>query len=487
MSKLTYGSSRDNFEKNYQWKSFVRRISPPLWRNLEHLGFVRETLMKNNGFDMFMSWKSETNLHCVNADEHAQVLKMLNEKIRGNPDLIDEHSKRCYDLCDDYLAFCTHHDTFEGFGNTELKNIFQQYINKNNAMVAYRPLILMLDKINATLLEEELAKEGNPEFHFEWITTNKVLAFVEERDKVIAIGKEMKALGLNTDSVLPEFIEEQINQHIAEFGWLFTHHFLGEPMTRKDVLMTLKKEQSDYDPEKMEAENEIRRVALNKIKAISPKIERYIKNAQDYAYLRTYRIDVATEGDFYFRVCFNEIAKRIGVSYDDFLQLITSEIIDWLEEKVSTDYLLEKIAQRKEYFVCYLINNNEMYWFDGKEHYIPEDKKERPKSVLLKGKVAQRGKISGKAKIVFAKEECDKVNEGDILIAPMTTPEMMTAIMKCAGIVTDEGGVASHAAQISREFGIPCVIGTGEATVQLHDDDVVEIVAEGINGTVERL
>jgi hypothetical protein len=357
MSKLTYGISRDNFEKNYQWKSFVRRISPPLWRNLEHLGFVRETLMKNNGFDMFMSWKSETNLHCVNADEHVQVLKMLNEKIRENPDLIDEHSKRCYDLCDDYIAFCTRHDTFERFSNIELKDVFKQYIDKNNAMVAYRPLILMLDKINAALLEEELAKEGNPEFHFEWITTNKVLPFVEERDKVIAIGKEIKSLGLNTDSVLPDFIEERINKHVDEFGWLFTHHFLGEPMTRNDVLISLKKEQSDYDPDKMEAENEIRRTALNKIKAISPKIERYIKNAQDYAYLRTYRIDVATEGDFYFRVCFNEIAKRIGVSYDDFLQLITSEIIDWLEEKVSTDYLLEKIAQRKEYFVCYLINN----------------------------------------------------------------------------------------------------------------------------------
>jgi phosphohistidine swiveling domain-containing protein len=487
MHKVVYGTSRADFENNYQWKSFVRRISPPLWRNLEHLGFVRETLMKNNGFDMFMSWKSETNLHCVNASEHSNVLRMLNEKVRENLNLIDEHSKKCYELCEDYLSFCKRYDSYEKFNNDELKEFLKEYINKNNAMVAYRPLILMLDKINATLLEDELAKEGNPEFHFEWITTNKALPFVEEREKATAIGKEIKTLGLDLNSKLPDSIEDKISQHIDNFGWLYTHHFLGEPMTRDDLIVSIQKEQGDYDSEKMEAENESRKVALNKIKAISSSLERYINNAQEYAYLRTYRIDIATEGDFYFRSLFNEIAHRIGVSYDDFLCLITSEIIDWLDENVSTDFLIGKISQRKQYFVCYLINNNEMYWFDGKEHYIPESQKKRTESVLLKGKVAQRGTIRGKAKIIFSKKEGDKVNEGDILVAPMTTPEMMTAIMKCAGIVTDEGGVASHAAQISREFGIPCVIGTGDATALLHDDDIVEIVAEGIDGTVQRL
>jgi pyruvate,water dikinase len=90
-------------------------------------------------------------------------------------------------------------------------------------------------------------------------------------------------------------------------------------------------------------------------------------------------------------------------------------------------------------------------------------------------------------KVVFSKEEIEKVNEGDILVSPMTTPEMMIAFIKCAGIVTDEGGTACHAAQISREFQIPCIIGTGEASALLRDGDIVELSGDGIDGTVKLL
>ena len=65
------------------------------------------------------------------------------------------------------------------------------YVDKNNAMVAYRPIVTMLDKLNQSLMEEELVKAGNPEFHLEWIASEKELPFVKQRDDAIAIGKEL--------------------------------------------------------------------------------------------------------------------------------------------------------------------------------------------------------------------------------------------------------------------------------------------------------
>ena len=479
--------TREYFETNYLWKRFVCRTSPPLWRNLEHLGFVRETLLKKNGFDMFISWKSELHLLFANPEEHGRVLKMLREKAVEDLNLINNNAKRCYELCDDYIKFCTRYDSYEGFNNLELRDIWTTYVDKNNGLVAYRPLILMLDKTNATFLEEELEKAGNLEFHFEWITTTRELPFVAQRNDALAIGNEIKALGLDLSSELPDSIEKKIDQHMAKYGWLFTHHFLGDPMTRDDIIASIKKMLDDFDPIKMEEKNKARIASLDKIKAINANIARYIETAQDYAYLRTYRIDIATEGDFYFRAFFNEVAKRMGITYDDFLNLNTDEISKWLEGSSDIQKLQEIIEKRKEYFVTYLVDDNKIYWFQGKENIIEEDVKERPDNLMLTGKVAQRGRVTGTVKVVQFKEQIDKVNDGDILVSSMTTPEMMVALMKCDGIVTDEGGVACHAAQISREFCIPCVIGTLEATALLKDGDTVEIIAEGMDGTVKLL
>ena len=91
----------------------------------------------------------------------------------------------------------------------------------------------------------------------------------------------------------------------------------------------------------------------------------------------------------------------------------------------------------------------------------------------------------GKVKIVFNREELGKVEQGDILVAPMTTPWYLPAIKKAVAIITDEGGITCHAAIVSRELGVPCIIGTKIATKVLKDGDFVEVNAH--KGVVRRL
>lgn len=109
-----------------------------------------------------------------------------------------------------------------------------------------------------------------------------------------------------------------------------------------------------------------------------------------------------------------------------------------------------------------------------------------PKSVKrsfrIEGIAASSGEVIGKVKLVFSNEELSKVEQGDIIVAPHTNPDMVLAMRKCAAIVTDSGGVTSHAAIISRELNIPCVTGTQNATRLLHDDMTVEV--DGTHGTV---
>ena len=111
--------------------------------------------------------------------------------------------------------------------------------------------------------------------------------------------------------------------------------------------------------------------------------------------------------------------------------------------------------------------------------------------VVVRGLGASPGMASGNVKIVLDIDELDKIEDGDIMVTTMTTPDMVPAMRRASGIVTDEGGVTCHASIISRELGIPCVVGTGDATTTLKENSGVTLdgkkglVFEGISKTKE--
>ncbi len=80
-------------------------------------------------------------------------------------------------------------------------------------------------------------------------------------------------------------------------------------------------------------------------------------------------------------------------------------------------------------------------------------------------------------KIINTTDDIKKMQQGDVLVSYATMPDLMPAIRKAAAIVTDQGGITCHAAIVSRELGIPCIIGTNKATKVLKDGDLIEVNA----------
>jgi phosphohistidine swiveling domain-containing protein len=95
----------------------------------------------------------------------------------------------------------------------------------------------------------------------------------------------------------------------------------------------------------------------------------------------------------------------------------------------------------------------------------------------LRGSTAYPGYARGTVRIVNRPEDVPNVNVGDILVSVATTPSIILAMKRAAAIVTDEGGLTCHAAIVSRELHIPCVVGTKRATRALRDGDTVEVDA----------
>jgi pyruvate,water dikinase len=103
----------------------------------------------------------------------------------------------------------------------------------------------------------------------------------------------------------------------------------------------------------------------------------------------------------------------------------------------------------------------------------------------IRGLSACLGRAIGTVRIIKSATETHKVQPGDILVAVMTRPDYIAGMKKAAAIVTDEGGITSHAAIVSRELGIPCLIGTKIATKVFKDGDRAEVNAN--HGWVRKL
>lgn len=176
----------------------------------------------------------------------------------------------------------------------------------------------------------------------------------------------------------------------------------------------------------------------------------------------------------------SEIISRIKV--EDVAKRM--EILHKLNGKFNNDYLLGyfetvKSAEKGLWFVDYNQTLAELY--DGFFPVFGLDSE-----ALLEGRGASLGKARGKARVIEAGDigKSDILSD-EILVCNMTSPDYFTLMQKCAGIITDGGGILSHAAIVARELGKPCIVGTEKATQVLKNGDFIEVDAD--NGIVRRL
>jgi pyruvate, water dikinase len=99
-------------------------------------------------------------------------------------------------------------------------------------------------------------------------------------------------------------------------------------------------------------------------------------------------------------------------------------------------------------------------------------------AVLVHGLPAAPGLVAGRVRVLHAPSDGDRLEAGEILVAPMTNPDWMPVIRRSAALVTDSGGMTCHAAIVARELAVPCVVGARRATEVLHDGMLVTVDAE---------
>ena len=189
----------------------------------------------------------------------------------------------------------------------------------------------------------------------------------------------------------------------------------------------------------------------------------------------------------------DQAAKKINIPVELARYLTSSELIEILEPEIAIEHTTTvepqttisapELTTRKN--ECYFYYNNEKFYFIYEDFTQLEQKMsvhtQIPLQKTIQGITACKGKVKGKVKIINNPNNMKDFNFGDILVSINLNPSLTPIIDKASAIITNEGGIMCHAAIISRERGIPCIIGTSIATKVFKDGDYIEVNAdEGI-------
>lgn len=281
----------------------------------------------------------------------------------------------------------------------------------------------------------------------------------EYEDKIWELAKEAEKIGVEKVDVKPI---------LKEYFWIRNSYHGIHRLTEEEIRTEVRKKIGKKRPR------------LKKAKDPMSIPEELLEIGKEMILMQDIRKKYMMKAAYFLHEFLKVIGKKHGLPPVMMAQTLPWEV---LNIKKRLPKLTEELSLRQR--SCTVTGSlSEGIKVHSGEIFFPKGVQRRAK-FEIRGKVACGGKAVGRAKIVDRAEDIYKVNHGDIIVAPMTSPDFMPAIRRCVAIVTNFGGITCHAAIISREFNIPCVVSTNNATEVLKDKDLVEVDAD--NGIVKVL
>jgi len=361
--------------------------------------------------------------------------------------------------------------------NKELLKLYINYLEILNLYSSYLWMGFLLNNIYSEKGKQLLDKKNlhGDKSHDKIL---KALFSPSEKSGILSLQDKLAELKFKHQT-LPE---KTIARLLRDYAWMSCLDIQNDPWAENELLdfyahLALTSNQNA-------ASNQSKQLSFSqaaKLANLDSKEQLLFKQIQELTYVKDMRDVYRRQGIFYIYKLFDEIASRCNVKRRDLAYLANSEIISAISP-LDKNYNIDKnkINQRKLGFLIYWKNNaitveSDIIKIDEfrKAHLeVTEQKTE------ITGVVASKGYATGRVKIIYGIKDLSKVQKGDILVAITTHPDFVPAMQKASAIITNEGGITSHAAIVSRELGVPCIVNTKVATQFFKDNDLVEVDAE---------
>lgn len=401
---------------------------------------------------------------------------------------------------------------FQTLSNRKLSDLFLQarkHFEYNSAIDHYT---WYMEKFFVPMLEkfvyEYLCKKGDPSLLSEYmsllVTPERPSQYAREREDFFALVKAVKRNKALVRTIqnstrieaYKEFpsLKKRILSHLNKYVWISV--LVNNPPTReqdiwKELKVFLKEKDAHFMIKSRRIGDKVTAEILTDkkrvLKYLNPqsKIKSLIKGLEAIAYVRTE--DNAVMGHLTYLVIplYTEVARRLGLTYYELKEFRPWEIVSLLRcsLKVQT-----KDLKSRQNLLCRVKYKGKEFTLTGKdarsvsEIVVGNKGEKRAEKSVFRGTPASAGVTKGKARVTLSSKEANSVLRGEILIAPATSADFVPAMRKAGAVVTEFGGITSHASVVSREFNIPCIVGVSEITKHIKSGQTVSVDAN--TGTI---
>ena len=295
--------------------------------------------------------------------------------------------------------------------------------------------------------------------------------------------KDLEQIGQRLEKMLPD-VARQLDAHHRAFCWL-PYMYEGpawkktyfiqvlQGLLRQDIVELLKTN------EKRHANVQQEQATIMQQLKIDPRHRRLLQIAKEIVFTKAYRKDCLYHFFYALEPFLKEAAKRLGLTLRQIRRFTPEELIHALKSGHAD---ADELNRRWDGHVFHVEGQNvRILTDDAADRFMQSLAVEKPDAAhdvrQLSGDCACPGFAKGIVRRVERPADMAKMKKGDVLVAHATNPDIVPAMKLAAAIVTDMGGITCHAAIVSRELKIPCVIGTKVATTVLEDGQAVEVDA----------
>lgn len=311
-------------------------------------------------------------------------------------------------------------------------------------------------------------------------TSSKKTYVTRERDKLLKLALQFE--GKNKTKTATQ-VKKLLAEHRQKFCWL-SYGAEGPEMTESDVVSSFK-ELLNEGPKKIFADiikhqkntEAQQRYWLKKLKLTAKELH-LVWLAREFGFSKALRKDVEYHGNYAYHKLITEVARRFYFSAHQGRYLSVDELCEILNKKTKFDGNL--VAKRIAHSI-FAVEDKKINLVSGPQADFYQRHVKSESTVYLQntlhGQCAYPGVVTAKVKVVLGHADYSKFYTHNILVTYATNPNMVPLMKIAKAIITDIGGVTCHAAIVSRELGVPCVIGTKHATKVLKDGDLLEVDA----------
>lgn len=482
------------------WKFYVSRKFNWFVENTEIYSTLENIQKEVLGFELAVQ-----NYLCLNGDEYSLdtdfdiLCEKLDRFFNADVNFFDKFAKIEMDIVDEVNKYIDYLKN-KNLGELDTDGLINEFKRFN--ILYIKSFIAGMtrpeDYLTKTLEEELINQNYNRQ------DIDNIFAKISTCPNEIPLSyseEPLDLLKMALESKNETNIDDLINKHIKKYAWIKGPlEFEDTCFTKEEYIERLNNLANDNIEEKIEnilqvrKNNDVEYMNIMKQYSFSTKILKLIEAIRNFIFLRTYTTEYSDKLFYTGRhTIFKEITQRTNVVDSDLIMLTDIEILDIINSGTMSPEISSILKDRKKGFA--------MIWIDGivttvfgdesidiqneiaKEFKTTDDTYDNDDIII--GDIANKGKAKGIAKILTSYNDVYKVQKGDIIVATMTTPDYIFAMEKAAGFITDEGGITCHAAILSREFNVPCIVGTIDATKKIKNGDLIEI--DAYNGKIYKI